>query len=255
MTEKQEDTETFKVTLTSPCPTPELAFDVIDITNLKVTVNVTKCNPGAGHSWKPNSLNLSGEDDNAINNPGVGVHVYTFRNAGTYTLYLIGENDCGKVANAQRTVTVSAPPPQKYPDGTTVCLHDSTDPNFAETCTIADFSSDRNDYLLNRPNGKQVWSSKFTVGACVLPASGRLEELTYPASAQHRANIRVGFKIHNTGGSTGTFIARLYQGSTKVGGDWRAVVHAGNSPSGAITVTAPSSGTSVSYTLKLFLET
>ena len=87
------------------------------------------------------------------------------------------------------------------------------------------------------------------------PAQGRLESLTYPSLVDHGANVRVGFKIHNTGGSTGTFIARLYQGSTKVGGDWRAVVHAGDSPSGAITATAPATGTSVTYTLKLFLET
>ena len=87
------------------------------------------------------------------------------------------------------------------------------------------------------------------------PAQGQLESLTYPTSVDHGADVRVGFKIHNTGGSTGTFIGRLYQGTTKVGGDWRAVIHAGDSPSGAITATAPASGTSVTYTLKLFLET
>ena len=87
------------------------------------------------------------------------------------------------------------------------------------------------------------------------PAQGQLEELTYPASVNHGADVRVGFKIHNTGGSTGTFIARLYKGVLHAGTDWRAVVHAGDSPSGAITVKAPTTGDHVYYTLALFLET
>ena len=88
------------------------------------------------------------------------------------------------------------------------------------------------------------------------PAQGQLEELTYPASVEHGASLNIAFKVHNTGGQAGTFNAKLYQGSTKVGSDSRMIVQPGSTAGGAIAnVTAPASGTSVTYTLKLFLET
>ena len=99
------------------------------------------------------------------------------------------------------------------------------------------------------------WETPRPLPDASAPAQGRLESLTYPASVEHGADVRVGFKIHNTGGSTGTFIARLYKGVLHAGTDWRAVVHAGDSPSGAITVKAPTTGDHVYYTLALFLET
>ena len=85
-------------------------------------------------------------------------------------------------------------------------------------------------------------------------AHGQLESLAYPASVKHGDDVRVFFRIHNTGGQSGTFISRLYQGTTMVG-SWRTTVPAGKYTGGTITPKAPSSGSSVSYTLKLFLET
>ena len=288
MTETVNDSDTFTVGLTTVCPTPELAFEVTDVTNLKVTVNITKCNPGAGHNWKPYSLNLAGEDDNAIDDPGVGVHVYTFHSAGTKTLTLIGENDCGKATSASHTVTVRDAPvcPNVTASVTLVSKNNLTvtvdvqttpdkgwmtdDPNidWGDGEGIRPVSNGHHTHTYPSAGRYNIQmggglicghaSSDYIyvdVTAPIPAAHGQLEGFTFPASVAHGANIRVGFNIHNVGGQTGTFIGRLYQGSTKVGIDWRAVVHTGDAPSGAITVKSPSSGTSVTYTLKLFLET
>ena len=88
----------------------------------------------------------------------------------------------------------------------------------------------------------------------VAPAQGKIEKLDYPTSVNHGANVKIAFNIHNIGAESGNFVARVYEnGGTR--GDWIAVVNGGGILDGAITVKAPSSGTSVSYTLKLSLKT
>ena len=88
------------------------------------------------------------------------------------------------------------------------------------------------------------------------PAQGQIEELSYPTSVEHGEDLRVTLSVHNTGGQPGLFIARLYQGSTKVGVDSEATVQAGHTFDNiAVQAKAPGAGTSVTYTLKLFLRT
>ena len=108
MAQTIDDTESFSITLTDPCPEPELAFTVVSVSGMTVRVYVDKANPGAGSAWSSPNPVLSGEDDNAIENIREGQYYdYTFRTPGTHTLYLTGQNVCGNGTDARHTVTVS----------------------------------------------------------------------------------------------------------------------------------------------------
>ena len=127
----------------------------------------------------------------------------------------------------------------------------------------------------NKCSGYDLYSQKCANGACVndtliehnsatcgyvapTPAQGQLEEVTYPVSVAHGAAVSIGFSIHNIGGSSGTFRARLYQGATQILTHNPISIQAGvTTRDEGFTVTAPRSLTinNVTYTLKLFLET
>jgi len=92
------------------CPKPTLAYNIVSIDGLSVTVDVTTCNPGIGASWANHAPTIQGEDDNAIDNVRVGRYVYTFSKAGVYDLCLIGSNNCGVGASYRKTVTVTSSP-------------------------------------------------------------------------------------------------------------------------------------------------
>ena len=290
MTETTDDSQSFTVGLTTACPTPSLAFTVTAISGLTATVEITTCDPGAGHSWTATHPSLAGEDDNTIENVRAGIYEYTFHSAGSKILSLTGENDCGKVVAVTHNVTVREAP--VCPDVTaSVTLISKTD----LTVTVDVQTSPDKGWMTDDPNidwgdGEGIrpvsnghhthtyaaagryniqMGGGLTCGhansdyiyvdvtAPVAPAFGEIVQLDYPPSIEHGGDVKVTFRIHNTGGETGTFIARLYRGNTQVGIDWRAVIHAGVTPpsDAVIHATAPMSGTSVSYTLKTFLET
>ena len=100
--------DTKSVTLVEPCPEPTLAFEVVEINGLAVTVDVTVCDPGSGAAWTTNDPIIhQGSMENWIQNVSVGQYVFMCLGSGTHDIYLEGTNNCVNSASVYLTVTVA----------------------------------------------------------------------------------------------------------------------------------------------------